>query len=249
MAQFCSSLTIAVLLAGTALAADDKRKPNDAAAKPANVTITKVEPKNGTITVRMTDDKGQTREKTFQLTSDIRLLDETGRAVKIDVFESGNDALVVESEGKLKELRRMPHAGGTRRLSDSVRTLIEMADVEQGCAEDLQQIYDMLRKLDTGRNGKIDPTALKAEADHILRDRVKAAFDRLDTNKDGKISREEARGLIKEHFDQIDTNKDGFITFDELLNAAKTRHQAKAAAQEKKDGKSTSPTTPQKEKN
>jgi Ca2+-binding EF-hand superfamily protein len=83
----------------------------------------------------------------------------------------------------------------------------------------------MLRKLDTAKNGKIDPAAVKTEADQILQERVKDVFNRLDTNKDGKISRDEARGLIKEHFDRIDKNKDGMIEFNELLQAARERHE------------------------
>ena len=100
-----------------------------------------------------------------------------------------------------------------------------MTAYEPGCTVDLQKIYTMLLKLDTGNNGKIDPKALKAEADSILRERVKEVFNRLDTNKDGKISSNEARGLIKEHFAKIDTNQDGFIEYHELLNAARERRE------------------------
>ncbi len=43
---------------------------------------------------------------------------------------------------------------------------------------------------------------------------------RLDTDKDGKISKAEAevapRGRLKEHFDKIDANEDGFIEAKEL---------------------------------
>jgi Ca2+-binding EF-hand superfamily protein len=236
--SFLAALTAVVLLAGPALA-DDKDKKDKDGARPTNVTVTKVDAKKGEITVKYTDDKGKLLEKTFHLTGDVRLLDETGRVVKIDVFESGNQALVVESEGKLRELRRTPDLGRTRLLSDQVRTLIEMTDCEEGCAEDLQKIYDMLRKLDTAKNGKLDAKALKTEADNILRERVKAAFERLDTNKDGKISKDEAKGLIKEHFDKIDTNKDGFIDFDELLKAAKERRDEKAAQTKPADKKPT----------
>jgi Ca2+-binding EF-hand superfamily protein len=87
----------------------------------------------------------------------------------------------------------------------------------------------MLRKLDTAHNGKIDPAALKAEADRILHERVKEVFQRLDANADGKISKDEARGLIKEHFNKIDTNRDGFIEFNELLHAAKERREQRPA--------------------
>jgi Ca2+-binding EF-hand superfamily protein len=226
-------LLIVALFTGGLLAADEKDKKDKGAPKPFTATVVKVDGKKAEITVKYPDDKGKEREKTFQVTKDVRLLDETGRAAKLDVFEVGNEVFIVESEGTLKEIRLAAQAARQQRLSDHVRTLIEMSESDEGCAEEVQRIYDMLRKFDTAKNGKIDPTALKAEADKIINERVKAVFDRLDTNKDGKISKEEAKGLIKEHFDKIDTNKDGFIEFDELLKAAKEKRDAKAAGKEK----------------
>lgn len=43
-------------------------------------------------------------------------------------------------------------------------------------------------------------------------------FDRLDTNGDGRLSREEAAAYpeIAQRFNQIDANKDGFLSRDEL---------------------------------
>ena len=59
-------------------------------------------------------------------------------------------------------------------------------------------------------------------------------FQRLDTNHDGKLSREEASrsSFLSKHFDEIDTNHDGFITPDEKRAAWKARLEArnKAAA-------------------
>ncbi len=46
--------------------------------------------------------------------------------------------------------------------------------------------------------------------------RVNNVFQRMDTNKDGKISKDEAKNFIAQSFDRIDTNKDGFIDKDEL---------------------------------
>src|SRR5579872_929715 len=120
-----------IVLAGSLIAADDKNtkdkdKDKDAA-KPMTATIMKVDAKKGDLTLKFTDAKGKQTEKTFHLTEDVRLFDETGRVVKLDVFEAGHDALVVESEGKLREVRRVaqPHEG--RRLSDEVKLLIEMS--------------------------------------------------------------------------------------------------------------------------
>jgi Ca2+-binding EF-hand superfamily protein len=133
-----------------------------------------------------------------------------------------------------KEKDKEAARGRYRSYADTIQTLIEISDQDPGCTEELQKIYDMLRKLDTNKDGKLNPQALKAEGDKILEERVKEVFNRLDTNKDGKISKEEAKGRIKEDFDKIDTNKDGFISMDELLKAAKERHESKAAEKEKK---------------
>src|SRR6516165_400500 len=125
--------------------------------KPTTVTITKVDAQKGEITAKYEDENGKSQTKTLHLTRDVRLLDETGRVVQLDVFESGNDALVLESGGKVVEVRRTPHHNPTRNLSDAVQSLIEMSQYEEGFTQELQQIYDMLRKLDTGKNGQIDP--------------------------------------------------------------------------------------------
>jgi hypothetical protein len=49
---------------------------------------------------------------------------------------------------------------------------------------------------------------------------AKRLLDDLDTNKDGKLSREEAaKGLLPEAFETIDANKDGFLSRDELIES------------------------------
>jgi len=83
------------------------------AGKGKEATITKVDPKNGTVTVRMKDQSGKETEKTFTLTRDIRYFDSTGKAAAIDVFRSGDDILIIEAEGRLQEMHhgRVGNAG------------------------------------------------------------------------------------------------------------------------------------------
>jgi len=57
---------------------------------------------------------------------------------------------------------------------------------------------------------------------------IARAFSFMDTNKDGKISREEASGFrgVARHFDEADTNKDSALShqeFESALNQAKSR--------------------------
>lgn len=51
---------------------------------------------------------------------------------------------------------------------------------------------------------------------------VEAAFGRADTNKDGKLDRQEAEHLpaVAQRFEQIDANHDTFISLAELTKAA-----------------------------
>jgi Ca2+-binding EF-hand superfamily protein len=49
---------------------------------------------------------------------------------------------------------------------------------------------------------------------------VNSILERMDTNKDGKISKSEAKNRMADAFDQIDTNKDGFLDRKELLGMA-----------------------------
>jgi 3-dehydroquinate synthase class II len=72
----------------------------------ARATITKVDAKNGTVTVMMKGKNGKEVEKTFRLTEESEYADSTGRVATIEVFQSGDEVLIVEGEGKIKELKK-----------------------------------------------------------------------------------------------------------------------------------------------
>ncbi len=96
------SLALSAFLAGGLLADDtkDKNTKGDKNKHKCQAKITKVDAKKGTITVHMKDKDGKEMEKTFTLTEDVRMLDDTGRVAAIDVFQSGNEVLIVEADGR-----------------------------------------------------------------------------------------------------------------------------------------------------
>jgi hypothetical protein len=69
-------------------------------------TITKVDAKNHSVTATMQDKNGKDVEKTFRLTEDSEYFDSTGRVARIEVFQSGDEVLIVEEEGMIKELKK-----------------------------------------------------------------------------------------------------------------------------------------------
>jgi Ca2+-binding EF-hand superfamily protein len=45
-------------------------------------------------------------------------------------------------------------------------------------------------------------------------------LEQFDANKDGKISKDEAKGKLAENFDRFDTNKDGYLDKEEMRRVA-----------------------------
>jgi Ca2+-binding EF-hand superfamily protein len=139
------------------------------------------------------------------------------------------DKIDADKDGKLS--REEVHRGVAflqprRRPSDVVFIVIEMSDCDEGCAEEVQRMYDVLRKLDRDKNGKIDPDELAAMRRQIVGERVDSIFEELDADRDGKISRAEAKGEVRRNFDALDLNKDGYVDRAELMQAAQAKPPA-----------------------
>lgn len=64
-------------------------------------------------------------------------------------------------------------------------------------------------------------TQAAAPAPRYAASNLERAFNFMDGNHDGKVSREEAAGFrgVARHFDQADTNRDGFLARDEFDTA------------------------------
>jgi 3-dehydroquinate synthase class II len=100
---FLAALLGLTLCFGAAIA-DDTKTDKDKKSKEA--TITKVDAKAKTLKVKIKDKEGKDAEKEFKLTETVRYLDSTGKEIAIDVFKSGDEVLVLEAEGVLKEVKK-----------------------------------------------------------------------------------------------------------------------------------------------
>ncbi len=113
-----------MLTFGAALADDkadktgkaDKKVHSDKNAKTAK--IVKVDPKKGTITLKMKNKEGKEVERTFNLTEDVVYADSTGRVARVDVFTNGDDVLVIEREGKLVQVKKKGDKTGKDKRGD-----------------------------------------------------------------------------------------------------------------------------------
>jgi len=134
--------------------------------------------------------------------------------------------LDLDKDGKISAqelVRGNVYLQARRRASDIVFILVEMSDCDECCAGELQAIYDAVRKVDANHDGKVDADELKSARERFANARVDYILKVMDEDKDGKISRDEARGLVRENFAKLDRNKDGFIERQELLRAASER--------------------------
>jgi hypothetical protein len=102
MQRMVLSAALGLVLSVGVAAADDKKSDD----KGHRATITKIDAKNHTLMVKMKGKDGKDTEKTFKLTEEIRYADSTGKVVAVDVFKSGDEVLVLEADGKLKEVKQ-----------------------------------------------------------------------------------------------------------------------------------------------
>jgi Ca2+-binding EF-hand superfamily protein len=102
-------------------------------------------------------------------------------------------------------------------LPPGLARAFDRADLNRDGHLDAKEVTEMLKILKQRfAAGAPEPSpAMKAEVER----RVKAQIERLDTNKDGKVSKDEAKGPLAENFDRFDLNKDGYLDKEEMTRA------------------------------
>ncbi|MBY0524459.1 MAG: EF-hand domain-containing protein [Gemmataceae bacterium] len=89
----------------------------------------------------------------------------------------------------------------------------------------VQMVYDLLRGIDANKDGKISRQEMNVAVEKFREHRVEAILERQG-DKDGRISKANARFRVKRNFDRWDLNKDGVIDRNELRQAFQLTEQA-----------------------
>lgn len=123
-------------------------------------------------------------------------------------------------DGKLdsKELQRHASRMVRRRprIVEVVYFAIDAPRSPKITLKELQEAYEVLRKLDKDGDGKLEEKDIRAFHKERLTKRIDTMIKNLDNNDDGKISKDEARGMLVDRFKKLDSNNDDFLDKQEL---------------------------------
>jgi Ca2+-binding EF-hand superfamily protein len=125
----------------------------------------------------------------------------------LKTIDANNDGFVTSDELQ-KHADNM--AGRRPQLVEVFFYAIDIPEEAVGTQE-LQAAYDQLRKLDKNNDGKIDEGEVKTFREQRKKEQIDNIFTALDRNKDGKLMKDEARGLWADDFGQLDKNNDGAL--------------------------------------
>ena len=139
-------------------------------------------------------------------------------------------------------------AQAAKQQADAYRELFLELDANRDNAIEREEVpasarasFDrLLKRGDENHNSKLEAEEYRALLIDLrtfgeqTRKQAIERFESMDTDKDGKVSREEFTGP-KPRFDAMDRNSDGFLTQQELLAGVQTKAAAKARAKKKVD--------------
>ena len=95
-----------------------------------------------------------------------------------------------------------------------------LAQAQEAVNEKAQEEFT---KLDTDKNGQLSLAEFRAAARVSAKSTPDQAIQRLDANKDGRVSANEFKNPTLAAYDKVDLNKDGKVTQDEVNKAKVSR--------------------------
>jgi hypothetical protein len=107
----------------------------------------------------------------------------------------------------LVALPAMAQDGSRERRGDMRNATIEKSQM-------LEREGEMFKRMDVNGDGFLSAED-RQSAENRRAERMKQRMDRMDTDKDGKISQAEFRAGAEARFDRADANKDGKLTPEE----------------------------------
>jgi len=154
---FGAVASLAFLFAGSVGADDTKSKTDNQGKQCCHATITKIAPQKDSVTVKLTDKSGKQQEKTFQISKDTELRGSTGKTAKIDDFETGDDVVLTQKDGKLTEIKESDEATITKVDPNAGTVTLKMKDQNGKDVEKVFRLTEDAEYLDsTGRVARLD---------------------------------------------------------------------------------------------
>ncbi len=133
-----------------------------------------------------------------------------------------------------------PGGNKDRQQPPSTEELIKMMDSNKDGKLSVKEVKGPLKndfsKIDTNKDGFITKAELdkapkpenkgrKQEASQKKEPSIDELIKTMDANKDGKLSKDEAKGPLEKDFAKIDTNKDGFLSQGRIRKSSKTKQR------------------------
>ncbi len=127
--------------------------------------------------------------------------------------------LDANKDNKLSTDELKDHADRMSRQGTPIEVIsiwVVEAHTDPPSRQELQKVYDLLRKADSNNDGQLAQEEIAAAREQAIQKRVDAVFERCDKNNDGKIARDEVKGPMIGAFKRADQNNDGSVTREEL---------------------------------
>jgi Ca2+-binding EF-hand superfamily protein len=148
------------------------------------------------------------------------------------IGQPGDDANAPSAESRGPALMRLLDANRDGRISQAewakAGEVFGRLDVNGDGELDPRELFGFSPEMTPPGAGRMERPEDRGRPGAVTPAQSRAFFDRLDSNKDGKLSKEEAPPRMRERFDRFDADNDGQVTAEELQQAFQPRNSGRA---------------------